>query len=209
MASFNLDGVSLCSNFDVEDEDEMNRFISAVINLDTPSSIKNRIVEHDEDEPFETEIGFGVIGGGNPIESNSESLLFNSFGGTQTGHIHIYSSEEYISDFMELYQNIINIVGGAEVDPLIYNMTIDEGFDDLNLKVDVELPSGVPGEIYKNRGVRFDYNDDNSDFLFQHNPSGNQTSLRYGTGQIQAEPKSTKNLIERELELPRNLIEEL
>lgn len=206
MAEFELNSISICSHFSRTENKSLNDYIKTISKLDTPGPLRNRIVEIEEEE---SQLGIGIVNEGNPIESESNYLIIDDFQ-SDNCHVHIECEQVYIDDFLQLFSDIVDIAGQITVDPITYYMSIDKGFEELDIDLQLELPDKLDKEIHQVSGIRFDLGSEDSDYLLQMNPRDTEkTQLRHGRGSIEVDSDSAENLIQSELEEASEVIKEL
>lgn len=177
----------------------LNNYIRTISKLDTPSKIRNRIVDIDEDDVDQSKLTIGLTENGDPAESDNNYLVIDKLD-DEKGHLHIYSERPHIDDFATYLSDIVDILGEVELDPITYRISIKKEFESLDLNVEVTLPDEFEKDIYQITGVRFDIGDSDSDYLIQKNPSTGDTRLRHGRGPVEVNSGSVEGIIEEEIE---------
>jgi hypothetical protein len=208
MADFVRDQFLICTQFEVEEAEDIREKVREVSQITPPDTIPNRVVDLGE-EPEDAEAAFAVQGERNPLDSSLNSLFIDRHSESGNGHVHTSFSSGYTEAFVNLLTEVVEKVGELDVQIFYCDYTIEKPFKDLDMGLNIRLPDDFDGEIYQKTGARFDINDEDSDYLFQKNPESETTTLRWSSNEVDPDLGSTETFIQDVLEEPTRFIEAL
>lgn len=147
-----FDEISVCSYYNFETEEECVSLFEELRTVNLPNEIENRIVDLSDDSCEEYEILFGESGPEHPSEPKNRIEINVSDNG-ESIHVHTYANTLKLDHVLEIYEDVIGILGEVEVKICTFELFDFYEFSRMNLPVDFESK-------FEPNGVRFQYEGD-------------------------------------------------
>lgn len=172
---------SICGYAPYTDQDDLRSTFYEIASEVPSPPYYNQVSDIDEKEPEESELAIGAIPGSDPRSEEQNVFELNVIDQhPEEIHIHAYSSEPLTEATERMYNRIAEITGEIEVRIFTIEGLIQHPFESLNLDIDVDI-NNIPNEEVSPMGIRFDYNDEETDFLLQKSAEEGGTTFRYGS----------------------------